>query len=78
VILAASLLSAEAGRSRSMATSSRSSGMACFAPLAVLAAGRRIRRIDAEASIPVVEMGVLRNTEIFSALPAASLERACT
>jgi CRP-like cAMP-binding protein len=36
--------------------------------------GRRIRRIDEEASIPVVEMGVLRNTEIFSALPAASLE----
>jgi hypothetical protein len=49
-------------------------GMACFAPLVVLAAGRRIRRIDEEASIPVVEMGVLRNMEIFSALPAASLE----
>ena len=49
-------------------------GMACFSPLAVLAAGRRIRRIDEEASIPVVEMGVLRNMEIFSALPAASLE----
>lgn len=49
-------------------------GMACFAPLAVLAAGRRIRRIDEEASIPVVEMGVLRNTEIFTALPPASLE----
>jgi len=49
-------------------------GMACFAPIAVLAAGRRIRRIDQEASIPVVEMGVLRNMEIFSALPGASLE----
>jgi|SRR5947209_7438795 len=49
-------------------------GMACFAPIAVLAAGRRIRRIDEEASIPVVEMGLLRNTEIFSALPGASLE----
>jgi Cyclic nucleotide-binding domain/Major Facilitator Superfamily len=49
-------------------------GMACSAPLAVLTAGRRIRRIDDEASIPVVEMGVLRNLEIFSALPAASLE----
>ena len=49
-------------------------GMACFGPLAVLAAGRRIRRIDQEASIPVVEMGVLRNMEIYSALPAASLE----
>ena len=49
-------------------------GMACLAPIAVLAAGRRIRRIDEEASIPVVEMGLLRNTEIFSALPGASLE----
>jgi len=34
-------------------------------------------RIRSSASIPVVEMGVLRNTEIFSALPAASLERGC-
>jgi hypothetical protein len=49
-------------------------GIACLAPIAVLAAGRRIRRIDEEASIPVVEMGLLRNTEIFSALPGASLE----
>ena len=49
-------------------------GMACFAPIAVVAAGRRIRRIDEEATIPVVEMGLLRNTEIFSALPGASLE----
>ena len=49
-------------------------GMACFAPLAVVAAGRRIRRIDEEASIPVVEMGVLRNMEIFAALPAPALE----
>lgn len=49
-------------------------GMACLAPLAVLAMARRIQRIDAEASIPVVEMGMLRNMRIFSALPAASLE----
>ena len=49
-------------------------GMACLAPIAVLAAARRILRIDGEASIPVVEMGVLRNMGIFSALPAASLE----
>jgi hypothetical protein len=49
-------------------------GLACLGPLEVVAAGRRIRRIDQEASIPVVEMGVLRNLEIFSALPAASLE----
>ena len=49
-------------------------GMACFALIAVLAAARRIRRIDSEASIPVVEMGMLRNMAIFSALPAAPLE----
>ncbi len=49
-------------------------GMACVALLALLATARRIRRIDSEASIPVVEMGMLRNMEIFSALPAAPLE----
>jgi hypothetical protein len=49
-------------------------GMACFALLAVLATARRIRRIDSEALIPVVEMGMLRNMGIFSALPAAPLE----
>ena len=49
-------------------------GMACFAPMAVFATARRIHRIDAEASIPVVEMGTLRNMGIFSALPAAPLE----
>jgi Cyclic nucleotide-binding domain/Transmembrane secretion effector len=49
-------------------------GMACFALIAVLATARRIRRIDSEASIPVVEMGMLRNMGIFSALPAAPLE----
>ena len=49
-------------------------GMGCLALIAVLAAARRIRRIDSEASIPVVEMGMLRNMAIFSALPAAPLE----
>jgi hypothetical protein len=49
-------------------------GMACLALVAVLATARRIRRIDSEASIPVVEMGMLRNMGIFSALPAAPLE----
>jgi hypothetical protein len=49
-------------------------GMACFALIAVLAAARRIRRIDSDASIPVVEMGMLRNMRMFSALPAAPLE----
>jgi len=49
-------------------------GMACFALIALLATARQIRQIDSEASIPVVEMGMLRNTGIFSALPAAPLE----
>lgn len=49
-------------------------GLACFAPLVVLATARRVRRIDSEASIPVVEIGVLRRLGIFSALPAAPLE----
>jgi MFS family permease len=49
-------------------------GMASFAPIAVLATAGRLRRIDEHASIPVVEMGLLRNLEIFAALPAAPLE----
>jgi CRP-like cAMP-binding protein len=49
-------------------------GMASFAPLAVLLTARRLRRIDEHASIPVVEMGLLRNLEIFAALPVAPLE----
>jgi hypothetical protein len=49
-------------------------GMACVALIAVLATARRIRGIDSGASIPVVEMGMLRNMAIFSALPAAPLE----
>jgi hypothetical protein len=36
--------------------------------------GHKVRRIDEDASIPVVEMGVLRNMEIFPALPGASRE----
>jgi MFS family permease len=49
-------------------------GMASFAPLAVAATWRRLRALDDEATIPVVEMGLLRNLEIFRALPAAPLE----
>lgn len=48
--------------------------MGCLALIAVLAAARRIRRIDSDASIPVVEMGMLRNMQMFSALPSAPLE----
>jgi Na+-transporting methylmalonyl-CoA/oxaloacetate decarboxylase gamma subunit len=49
-------------------------GMASFGPLVVAATWRRLRRLDDEATIPVVEMGLLRNLEIFRALPAAPLE----
>ncbi len=49
-------------------------GVASLAPLAVLLTVRRIRHIDRAASIPVVEMGVLRNLGIFTALPGAPLE----
>jgi hypothetical protein len=49
-------------------------GMASFALLAVAATWRRLPALDDEATIPVVEMGLLRNLEIFRALPAAPLE----
>ena len=49
-------------------------GLAAFVPAVVLLTARRIRRIDSEATIPVVEIGVLRKLPIFGALPAASLE----
>ncbi len=49
-------------------------GIAAIAPLVVLATLQRVRRIDREASIPVVEMGLLRNLHIFASLPAAPLE----
>lgn len=49
-------------------------GMGCIALIPILATARQIRRIDSAASIPVVEMGTLRNMGIFSALPAAPLE----
>ncbi len=49
-------------------------GLAAFVPAVVLVTAKRIVRIDSEATIPVVEIGVLRRLPIFSALPAASLE----
>jgi Cyclic nucleotide-binding domain len=49
-------------------------GLACLALILVLAVARRVLRIDEEASIPVVEMGTLRNMGIFSPLPAVPLE----
>ena len=49
-------------------------GVAAVAPLVVLTTARRIRRIDEDATIPIVEMGQLRNVNIFAALPAGPLE----
>jgi hypothetical protein len=49
-------------------------GMAAFAPLVVVFTAGRLRRADDSASVPVVEMGVLRNIEMFAALPPAPLE----
>jgi hypothetical protein len=49
-------------------------GIAALPPIAVLFTIRRVRDIDHEADIPVVEMGLLRSVEIFAALPAAPLE----
>jgi hypothetical protein len=49
-------------------------GVASLALLVVLLTARRVRTIDREASIPVVEMGVLRNLPVFASLPAAPLE----
>lgn len=48
--------------------------LACLAPAAVLLGARRIRLIDGEASIPVVQMAALRSLEIFASLPPAPLE----
>ena len=49
-------------------------GIAAVAPLVVLLTARRMLRVDQDASIPVVEMGQLRNLRIFSSLPSAPLE----
>lgn len=49
-------------------------GMGLVAPLVLLITVRRVRRIDHDATIPVVEMGLLRNVPLFASLPAAPLE----
>ena len=49
-------------------------GIAVCGLLAVLLTARNVRRIDDEAVVPVVEMGLLRRSSIFAALPAAPLE----
>lgn len=49
-------------------------GVGCVAPLVALATFTRVRRIDRDASIPIVEMGLLRNLQLFASLPLAPLE----
>ncbi|MFZ0340911.1 MAG: cyclic nucleotide-binding domain-containing protein [Gaiellaceae bacterium] len=49
-------------------------GFAAIAPLIVVLTVRRLRQIDSDATIPVVEMRLLRNLPVFAALPAAPLE----
>jgi cyclic nucleotide-binding protein/MFS transporter len=49
-------------------------GMASFGPLAVALTWHRLRLLDNEAMIPIVEMGLLRNLELFQTLPSAPLE----
>lgn len=49
-------------------------GIAALALMAVLLTIRRVRHIDREADVPVVEMGLLRSIGMFSALPPAPLE----
>ena len=49
-------------------------GVGCLAPLVAILTFARVRRIDREASIPVVEMGLLRHLPIFTTLSPAPLE----
>jgi MFS family permease len=49
-------------------------GVAGVFPLAALAVGRRLRRIDQTADVPVVEIGLLRSIPIFAPLTAPTLE----
>jgi MFS family permease len=49
-------------------------GFATIAPIVIALTARRLRVIDSDATIPVVEMTLLRSLPIFAALPAAPLE----
>jgi CRP-like cAMP-binding protein len=45
-----------------------------FLPLTALVVGGNLRRVDRDADVPVVEIGLLRSLPLFSALPAPELE----
>jgi MFS family permease len=49
-------------------------GVAVLLPLTVLAGGRSLLRIDRQADVPVVQIGLLRSLPLFAPLGAASLE----
>ena len=49
-------------------------GTGAIAPLAVLARFRRLLRVDAAATVPVVAIALLRSMRLFRALPAYELE----
>jgi MFS family permease len=49
-------------------------GFAAIAPIVIASTARRLRLIDSNATIPVVEMTLLRGLPVFAPLPAAPLE----
>jgi MFS family permease len=50
-------------------------GTAAVLPLAALACGRSLFRLDAEAPVPVVEIALLRSLPLFAELPVPAIER---
>jgi hypothetical protein len=49
-------------------------GVAAVLPLAVVAGGRAVFRLDAGATVPVVQIALLRSLPLFTGLPAPALE----
>jgi MFS family permease len=49
-------------------------GLAAILPLLFVATGRTLLRADTSATVPVVQIALLRSSPIFSALPAPALE----
>ena len=49
-------------------------GTAALLPLAALACGRSLFRLDAEAPVPVVEIALLRSLPLFAELPVPAIE----